>query len=151
MEMGQYEQAYPILKRLAEGAAKHGMPVRAATLYLRAARARLQVGSAKDAVALAHRAIQLLASAGQEERVRALLARMIQELETRGHHDQAVTLRAQVATLLGDSKPAIPSSRRGALPTKCPACNGPVRADEVTWIDDRSAQCIYCGSSIQSE
>jgi hypothetical protein len=150
MENGQYAQAYPLLRRLAEGAARHGMPVRAANLYLRAARARLEMGGAQDAVELARRAIQLLISAGQTERLRTLLPRMIDELERRGHREQAVALRAEMTALLGGAEPGAVAPERGALPPKCPSCNGPVRTDEVTWIDVRSAECAYCGSTIQA-
>ena len=48
MESGRYAQAYPLLKRLADGAARHGMPVRAANLTLRAARARLAREAPED-------------------------------------------------------------------------------------------------------
>ena len=49
MDAGQYAQAYPILKRLADGAVKRGRPGRAAALYVRAARARLEMGSGQVA------------------------------------------------------------------------------------------------------
>jgi tetratricopeptide (TPR) repeat protein len=152
METGQYEQAYPPLKRLADGAMQHGMPVRAANLYLQAARARLQTGSAQDAADLARRAISLLARVGQVERVRRLLPRMVDDLEKRGYYDQAVALRAEITALLGSVDAAAPSpSQRGTLPAKCPSCNAPARADEVDWVDNSSAECVYCGSVIRTE
>ena len=150
MEEGAYEQAFPIFRRLADGAAERGMPVRAANLYLQAARARLEMGGGQDAAALARRAIALLVRAGQQERVGVLLPRIIEALESRGYHDQAVDLRAEASALMGGEGPAAVRAR-GALPAKCPSCNGPVRSDEVTWIDDRSAECIYCGSTIRAE
>jgi hypothetical protein len=155
METGQYEQAYPLLKRLADGAARHGMPVRAGNLYLQAARARLEMGNAQDAVELARRAIGLLHGAGYLDRIRALVPRVVEELERRGHHEQAVPLRAEVAALLGSVEPvpppASPQARRGTLPARCPSCNAPARADEVAWIDQSSAECAYCGAAIRTE
>jgi len=151
MESGQYEQAYPLLKRLADGAARHGMPVRAANLYVRAAHARLEMGSAPDALDLARRAIQLLIAAGQTERLHALGPRMVQAFEERRHHEQAITLRAEFAALLGSTQAAAPTDPHAALPAQCPSCSGPVRADQVTWIDAQSAECAYCGSTIQAE
>ena len=150
MEAGQYEQAFPVLKRLADGAARHGMLVKAAHLYLQAAHARLEMGSAPDAVELADRAVQLLVNAGQVGRIRSLLPRMIRALEEKGHHDQAVVLRAEVEALLGGERPAPPLAQRGALPAKCLSCNGPLRADQVEWIDHHSAECVYCGSVVQT-
>ena len=128
--------------------ARHGMPVRAANLTLRAARARLEMGSAADAVELVRLAIQLLIAAGQTERLRGLLPRLVGELERQGYPNEAVALRAEMSALLGGSGTPAPDDRRGTLPTQCPSCNGPVRAGEVTWIDDQSAECAYCGSTI---
>ncbi len=127
------------------------MPVRAANLHVQAARARLEMGNADDAAALARRAIGLLVNAGQGERAAVLLPRMIQALEDKGYHDHAVALRAEVKALSGSALQAAALSRRGTLPTRCPSCNGPVRSDEVTWIDNQSAQCVYCGSVIRAE
>jgi tetratricopeptide (TPR) repeat protein len=151
MDAGQYEQAYPLLRRLADGAVRHGMPVRAANLYVRAAHARLEMGSAPDALDLAQRAIQLLVAAGQAERLRALGPRLVKALETRGHHDQAVALRAELMALLSSAPAAAAVQPRAALPTHCPSCSAPVRSDEVTWIDAQSAECVYCGCTIRAE
>ncbi|NDJ53401.1 MAG: hypothetical protein GYB68_10000, partial [Chloroflexi bacterium] len=38
---------------------------------------------------------------------------------------------------------------RANLPAQCPACLGPVRADEVSWINDHRAQCAFCGSPLE--
>ncbi|MBN1580547.1 MAG: hypothetical protein JXA89_07570 [Anaerolineae bacterium] len=152
MENGQVAQAFPIFKRLADGAAQRGMPLKAAPLYFQAARARLEMGSAQDAVELARRAIQLLAQAGQIERIRTVLPRLIKALEEKGFYSEAVLLRAEAAALLGaEDKADLPFSQRGILPAKCPSCNGPVRSDEVDWVDENSAECVYCGSVIQTE
>ena len=152
MEKGQYEQAFPVFKRLADGAAQRGMPLKAAPLYFQAARARLEMGGAQDAVALARRGIQLLVQAGQAERIRTVLPRLTKALEEKGFHDDAVVLRAETAALLGGEQKVDPASTpRGTLPAKCPSCSGPVRSDEVDWIDESSAECVYCGSVIQTE
>jgi hypothetical protein len=151
METERYEQAYPLLKRLADRAAEHGMPIRAANLYLRAARARLEMGSAPDALQLAQRAIALLNQAGRTERLRQLLPVLIDDLEKRGYHEQAVGLRAEMTALTGSRASAKPQTEKGSLPPKCPACNGPVRAGEIDWIDERTAQCPYCGTTMQAQ
>ena len=151
MEEGQYAQAYPIFRRLAEGADEQGMPIQAANLYLQAARARIEMGSATDAVTLARRAVQLLIGAGRRQRVSMLLPGLVERLEDKGHHQQAVDLRAEVVALLGTTQVAPVPVRRGILPARCPSCGAPARPDEVTWIDDRTAECCYCGSVIQAE
>ena len=150
MESQQYAQAFPIFKRLADGAARRGMPVRAANLYAQAARARLEMGSAKDAVDLVRRTILLLRQAGQVERVRTLLPRIITALEHRGYRDEAITLQAEVTALLGSAEPALATDQRGTLPARCPSCSGPVHPDQVTWVDNTGAECAYCGSMIRT-
>jgi hypothetical protein len=165
LETGQYAQAYPTLKRLADGAAQRGMPVQAATLYVQAARARIEMAApgaqnaAWDAVALGQRALHLLSGAGRTARAQALLARMLKALERRSYYEQAVTLRAEGAALLGaQSQEPVSSpqaSSQAALPAKCPSCNAPLRSDEVEWIEARhaalSAECAYCGSVVRAE
>jgi hypothetical protein len=138
------------------------MPVQASTLYAHAARARIEMaapGSANaawDAVALGQRALHLLANAGRTARAQALLARTLQILDDKGYHEQAVTLRAEGAALLGTSAEGtscaeIGSAARAVLPTSCPSCNAPLRSDEVEWIDARSAECATCGSVVRAE
>jgi imidazolonepropionase-like amidohydrolase len=156
MDTGQFAQAYPLLRRLADVATERGMPVRAAYLYLRAARARLEMGGVEDAFDLARRTIRLMLDAGQAERLRTLLPGMIDALEQKGYHEQAVALRAEARTLLGAEVGQPPASTAAKLPARCPSCNAPVRANEVTWVGGRTgghpvAECAYCGSVLQAE
>lgn len=37
-----------------------------------------------------------------------------------------------------------------SLPAKCPSCGGPIRSDEVNWIDPYSAECAYCGDIVKA-
>ena len=151
MEAGQFEQAFPIFLRLAEGAIRLEMPLRAAPLYIQAAHARLEMGGADEAVELARQGIRLLAQAGRIERAQAVTQALIGMLQERGLFNQTVALRAEIAALLGSTRPAFVAEQRGHLPTRCPACNGPVRADQVEWIDAQSAECAFCGSTIPVE
>jgi hypothetical protein len=156
METGQFAQAYPLLLRLADVATERGMPVRAAYLYLRAARARLEMGGVDDAFDLARRTIRLMLDAGQAERLNGLLPAMIDALEQKGYHAQAVALRAEARALLGAEGGQPPAPTAARLPTRCPSCNAPVRANEVTWVGGGTArrpvaECAYCGSVLQAE
>jgi len=45
-------------------------------------------------------------------------------------------------------RPAEPYHPLTALPSACPQCGGPVRAQEVKWTGSRSAICAYCGSAL---
>lgn len=41
-----------------------------------------------------------------------------------------------------------PSSSRGWLPARCPACGAPLTPTEALWIDDTHAECSYCHTPI---
>jgi hypothetical protein len=157
MDTGQFAQAYPLLRRLADVATERGMRVRAAHLYLRAARARLEMGGVEDAFDLARRTIRLMVDAGQAGRLRGLLPGMIDAFEQKGYHDQAVALRAEARSLLGAEAGQPPAPSAVKLPARCPSCNAPVRADEVTWVGEQAgrghpvAECAYCGTILQAE
>jgi hypothetical protein len=39
---------------------------------------------------------------------------------------------------------------RSGLPERCPACNAPLRPDELKWYNPLQAQCAYCGTTVQA-
>ena len=134
---------------LAEGAAAHGMPERAAQLHLQAARCHSLLGARVALVDHALRAVALAAGAGDTVLLTTGLPRFIQEQRTRGFAAEAEQIQQAVNAALGpmaapDRAPAPPTRRR--LPVACPQCGGPVRSDEVEWIDEGSAACSYCGA-----
>jgi len=153
---GQYAQAYPTLRRLADRVAERRMPVQAATLYAQAARARIEMAApgahnaAWDTVELGQRLLHLLSDAGRIARAQRLLAQMLQLLERKNYREQAVELRAQGTALLG-ARVQGPPPPQAALPTDCPSCGAPLRSDEVEWLNDQSAECAYCGSVVSAK
>src|SRR5512140_301202 len=46
------------------------------------------------------------------------------------------------------TQPAVSYHPVQDLPSACPHCGGPVRANEVKWTGPRSAVCSYCGSGL---
>lgn len=165
-EEGRYQEAAPIFERLAEGAAERGMWSRAGDLALQTARCYLEAGQVDLALQRGKQALQLYGRGGLIGKVQAVLPRMVQALEDRGYHAQAQALRAEVEARLED----LPPERRAAppglggrwpvfqrpgmapreLPAQCPSCGAPVRPDEVTWLDQTSAECPYCGSVLKT-
>ena len=43
---------------------------------------------------------------------------------------------------------ADPIHRTDLLPSNCPNCGAPVRANEVKWTGNQSASCGYCGTNL---
>jgi hypothetical protein len=78
-------------------------------------------------------------------------------LRSRGFEAQASALEQDAQARLAEAGlsqtnlPAEPVPQpRGHLPPTCPQCGGPLRADEVDWIDSASAECPYCGSGVRT-
>jgi hypothetical protein len=66
--------------------------------------------------------------------------RLLAERRTR----QAARLSAQSTQELENDDHV---TRRN-LPAQCPYCGGPLRSDQVEWIDAQRAECGYCGGVV---
>jgi hypothetical protein len=153
---GQPAEAARLFADLAEKAQANGNLQRAAHLHLQAARGLLAINDLQPALSHARAAMQLFTQAGQFGRADAIYQRLVSELRARGMAAEAETLERDLRSQFGEAattpSPASgPAPARGRLPAQCPQCGGPVRGDEVEWIDDHSAECVYCGSVVQTE
>jgi hypothetical protein len=99
-------------------------------------------------------AFELFAQRGQFPRLHQTGAHIVSELTERGLTKEAAEVDAWVKALLppkfaGTFTPSKPLAKKPILPTHCPACSAPVRPDEVTWLDDITAECAFCGSPVR--
>jgi hypothetical protein len=160
MDDGEFAQATQLFDRLAAGARRRGMPIRAANLALRAAQAYLAQDRIDPAVDRLHRAIRVLAHHGRAERVTQLVARADDELRQRGYDTEAAELAQFAAGVLGEtglSLGDVKASRSpqaddtpGPLPAQCGGCGAPLVPGDVTWHDAQTAECPYCGAIIKA-
>jgi hypothetical protein len=44
--------------------------------------------------------------------------------------------------------PVEPNYRTDLLPANCDHCGGPIRTQEVKWLNSKAAACPYCGSTL---
>ena len=129
---------------------------KAGDLHMEAARCYLQLDDIDRADDHGLKALQFLIQAGRPLKIRRLVPRMMAVLHRKGYHAEAEKLRQEVAALLGalPGERAVPQGeravQRGSLPAKCPSCGGPLRSDEVNWIDSYSAECAYCGGIVRA-
>jgi hypothetical protein len=148
--LGQFAEAAVIFTALAQGAEARSMPRRAAQLHLQLLRCHA-LSDWPRALAEGQTALALLTSAGLQAPAGMIFAGVAAELRQRGLTAQAGELEAAVKAALGgaavEAVPAGPPAARN-LPDKCPQCGGTVRSDAVEWIDERSAECAYCGSTL---
>jgi hypothetical protein len=85
--------------------------------------------------------------------------RMLQEVNRLGYASQAAELRGwleQTAPTPPEYLPDIEADLSAKksylrLPAKCPFFGASLRSDLAQWIDETSAVCPYCGSTVQAE
>jgi len=157
MEDGQYEEAEHIFNQLSRQLEEVGIEQRAAMLAARAAQAAILAGQLDHAAQLVKRASRLHAAAGNVMGAVRTTRRALDLLTEQGHPAEAQALKDDMeATLkkldlsLSDSF-STPTSMKKSLPAECESCRGPVRPDEVRWLDDDRAECTYCGSVLKAE
>ncbi len=149
MASGDYPAAAAAFEQLAQGAeARHGP--RAPHLHLRAGQARLLNNQVALAMAQFEHGLSLLAASGHLRVLQRAGWRVVQELKERDLAAEAQQIESQLNSLLpaGFTTEA-PATGRVSLPTHCPGCGGPVRPDEIEWLDESTAECSYCGSAIR--
>jgi hypothetical protein len=155
LESGGYAEAAAAFWQLAEVLHEHGMPLRAGKLALQAASAYLQAGDPNAALQCGRQGLALLVRGGRPGQAVRLASRMIYALRERGHAAQADALQAEVnqrlAGMVSEPVPfAAPAAGHGNLPAHCSACGGPLRPDEVDWLDAATAECPYCGNPVKT-
>ena len=148
---GEYGRAAELFERIAQTADARGGP-RAPLFHLQAGRARILAGQTSLGMPSLKRGLELLVQRSQFPRLHKAGRRVVAELNERGLQNEA----AEIETWLKSVLPSMPSfdslerpSKRPVLPTHCPSCGAAVRADEVEWLDDVTAECAYCGSRIR--
>jgi len=150
---GEYGRAAELFERIAQAADARGGP-RAPLFHLQAGRARILAGQTSLGMPSLKRGLELLAQRGRFPRLHKAGRRVVAELNEHGLQNEA----AEIETWLKSVLPSMPSfdsperlSKKPVLPTHCPSCGAAVRADEVEWLDDVTAECAYCGSPVREE
>jgi hypothetical protein len=149
---GNYAAASLAYEDLAIGAENRDGP-RAPWFLLQAGRMRLLGGQNQVAMVHFERGLNMLASRGQWQQFHTAGERIVQELTSRGHADLAEKINALLKTTSPAGFPPVSQSgtqkSSKVLPTNCPTCGGPLRVNEVDWLDDITAECPYCGNSVR--
>lgn len=154
MADSQYAAAAEIFEQFALGAQARNGP-RAPWFFLQAGHARIQAGQIPMGMAHIRQGLSALAMRGQPQRLYRAGMRFVTELKAHNLTTQA----KEIEDYLKSSLPAGFAPGAGAtagkpkpiLPTNCQGCGGPIRSDEVDWVDDVTAECPYCGSSVRAE
>jgi hypothetical protein len=150
-ERGEYHLAAPIYERMAGLAAARG-GLRAPRYYFQAGRAYVRVGQLNHGMDLMREGRRLALSTGNHQVIAAAVPRLRAELEELGFNPQAREIAAWSAGMAAPAvETAVIEKSSIQLPLKCPACGASVLSDEVEWVDDRTAECAFCGSPLRAE
>lgn len=145
---GEYGRAAELYEQIARIADARGGP-RAYLFNLQAGRSRLFAGQAKLGLPSIKRGLDLLAGRRQFGRLYTAGKRSLTELREHGLTNEADEIEKWLKSVMPDTPTVDTPSRRPMLPTHCPSCGGPLRPDEVEWLDEATAECGYCGSPVR--
>jgi hypothetical protein len=129
-------------------------PRRAANLHAQAARAFADAREPVRALEQARAALTLFLQLQMPARAVQFFTNITHLMANQGLQSAAQALQTEFGARIAGlpaPQPASAPELRGRLPAACPKCGGPVRSDEVSWIDQTSAECIYCGAILQTE
>ena len=77
--------------------------------------------------------------------------RAFAELNEANLYAEADEVSAYLTTILPEDIEIPQTQIRAKLPSNCCGCGAPVHSDEVEWIDQKTAECVYCGSPVRGE
>ncbi len=148
LAQGRSGEAAAIFEDLAAKAARRGIP-RAPQLFLQAGRAWVDGGDPSRGLTSLKQGLLMMARTGNVAKAGAMAGRVLAELHARGLQEEACQLEAELRKAFpGLDLTERSAASKGQLPTNCPQCGGALRLDEVEWVDDRTAECAYCGSLV---
>lgn len=154
MARKDFAGAAAAFEKLARGAEARNHP-KTAHLYLQAGRAHILAGTRPAGFAFLKQGLNLLV--GRPAQLHQLGNRVVTELNEQGMSTEAQEIAGWLKTVLPAAPegtrmgPAATSARKPLLPARCPGCGGTVRADEVDWLDEATAECTWCGSPLRAE
>ncbi|MBT3336987.1 MAG: hypothetical protein HN855_05700 [Anaerolineae bacterium] len=151
MDAGHHAQAAVAFEQIARRADARRGP-RAPHFHLRAGRAYIFAGDTQKGMPHLKQGLAAIAAKKHWEPLQNFGQRAVDELSELGYQTESDEIAAYLAEKLptGTASPAKARSRP-TLPTHCPGCGAPLRTDEVEWIDQKTAECIYCDSPVRGE
>lgn len=156
MEMGQYLRAAAVFEQLALGAQKLQIP-RAPFLFIQAGRGYLLGGDHQRGFDHIKQGLALLAESSRWVELQRVGRRVIAEIEELGLSKQSLAIRDWLVDALPEkfsdlnAVPTQGAQKRAHLPTHCPQCGGALDPGTVNWLDEATAECLYCGSPVRAE
>jgi hypothetical protein len=151
---GVFDQAAILYLNLAKGAESRKGP-RAPQFYLQAALSFLYAEDVNSSSVNALVGLELLLLQGRLGEVVKKSNRVINEYRSRGFEGQAKQIEdwlheKNIALNIEKKDQKDTTEPKHVLPVQCPNCGAPVRSDEVEWVDDHTAECVFCSGMIRT-
>ncbi|MDR3578149.1 MAG: hypothetical protein P4L50_30145 [Anaerolineaceae bacterium] len=150
----QFEQAARIFADLSEEMEIACHYQHAAIFHTQVAYAFADSQFEEAALSHARTALHLFLQCHLDKRSKAFYTNVIQVLANRNMKVAMNALQTEFEVKLGlkslDSSEYL-LIQHGPLPTVCPKCGAPISASDLHWVDETTAECNYCGTSIRSD
>lgn len=149
---GQPEQAASLFAQLAVALETSGHPRRAANLHAQAAHAYADSQDEAHALAHAQAALRLFIRWQMARRTPVFYTNITRKMAAKGMAASVAVLQKEfgLAGPVPAAHAAAETARHGNLPAACSQCGGPLRSNEVAWVDDQTVGCIYCGAMVKT-
>ena len=152
-DKGEYGRAAELFEQIAQVADARGGP-RAPLFHLQAGRARILAGQSSLGMPSLKRGLEILSQRKKFPQLQMAASRVIAELNEQGLRNEAAEiemwLKSMILIMPENETEEVPL-KRPVLPTHCPSCGAGLRADEVEWLNNLTAECAYCGSPVREE
>lgn len=148
---GDFEQAALIFTQTATAMGYGRRPRAAANLHAQAAYAWVDAGNVQRALNQAQAALAIYNRRGFGIRASAFRLNFSRYLRQHSHPEAAESILSSSGKSASKQHPPAPMLHHGRLPSTCPQCGAPLRSDLVEWIDESSAACDFCDSTIYTE
>jgi len=149
-ETGSHAQAAVAFEQIARrSVARRG--VRAPLFFLRAGQAYALAGESLKGLSLLKEGLGIIAKRKDWADLQRIGQRAIAELNEANLYAEADEVSAYLTTILPENIEIPQTQIRAKLPSNCSGCGAPVHSDEVEWIDQKTAECVYCGSPVRGE
>jgi hypothetical protein len=152
VQVGKPGEAAPLFAQLARDLdSTH--PRRAAILHASAAHTYADSADPNLALTQARAALTMFTQYKMMLRAPRFYSNILRKFNDKGMKDAANAIQNEFGGQIGSlpaQAPAMKQAKRGSLPTNCPKCGAPVHSADASWIDEQTAECDYCGSSIRA-
>jgi len=152
MQNENYAEAAQAFEKIAQ-ITERRRGARAPIFHLRAGRAYILAGNTEKGMPRLTRGLTMLAAKKQWEPFQRFGQRAVDELKKLGFKKETQEIVELLEKRLPEEENTdlVQDEFFTTLPTQCESCGAPIRSNEVKWIDENTAECLFCGNPVRRE